>query len=83
MKRFELDENEEKVLHTLANHGAMSPSQVAAETWILPRDMKIVLEDLSGAGFVLLREDTNSPDGQLVAITAEARTYLNGALSKW
>lgn len=82
MKRFQLDEKEEKVLNTLAHRGAMSPSQVAAETWILPGDMRAVLQDLSHAGFVLLREDTNSPDGWLVTITNEARGFLNGSVTK-
>ena len=82
MKQFQLDDNEQKVLATLAQRGAMSPSQVAAETWILPGEMKIVLQDLTSAGFVLMREDTNSPDGWLITITNEARYYLNGIISK-
>jgi DNA-binding MarR family transcriptional regulator len=81
MIRFELEEKEQIVLKTLANRGAMSPSQVAAETWILPGETLSVLKTLSGAGFVLMRNDSNSPDGLLVAITTEARTYLNGDLT--
>ena len=81
MKRFELEENERKMLQTLAKRGAMSPSEVAAETWTLPGKTLSVLRELSSAGFVLLREDTNSPDGMLVAITSEARVYLNGSLA--
>lgn len=80
MKRFQLNEQEEKVLSTLTLHGAMSPSQVAAQTWMLPGETRSMLQELAGAGFVLLREDTNSPDGWLVAITTEAREYLNGNL---
>lgn len=82
MKQFQLDENEQKVLTTLAQRGAMSPSQVAAETWILPGDMKSVIKELTDAGFVLMREDTNSPDGMLITITTEARYFLNGTISK-
>ena len=81
MKRFELEEEERKVLQTLAKRGAMSPSEVAAETWTLPGKTLSLLRDLSTAGFVLLRDDTNSPDGMLVAITSEARIYLNGNLA--
>lgn len=80
MKRFELEEEERKVLQTLAKRGAMSPSEVAAETWTLPGKTLSVLQELSSAGFVLLRDDTNSPDGMLVAITSQARLYLNGSL---
>lgn len=84
MKRFqfELNDNESKVLNTLAVRGAMSPSQVAAETWILPGDMRAMLQDMATAGFVVLREDSNSPDGWLVAITNDARGYVNGSNGK-
>lgn len=81
MKRFELNEQEEKILSALENRGAMSPSQVAAETWILPGEMRTVLQQLSNTGFVLMREDTNSADGWLVTITNEARWYLNGRVA--
>ena len=82
MKQIQLDDNEQKVLSALAQRGAMSPSQAAAETWILPGEMKTVLQDLTSAGFVLMREDTNSPDGWLITITNEARIYLNGTISR-
>lgn len=82
MIQFKLEERERIVLKTLAQRGAMSPSQVSAETWILPRDTLSVLRALSDAGFVLLRNDSNSPDGMLAAITSEARTYLNGNLQQ-
>ena len=80
MKRFELEEEERKLLITLAKRGAMSPSEVAAETWTLPGKTLATLRDLSSAGFVVLRNDTQSPDGLLVAITSEARVYLNGSV---
>lgn len=76
--QFELNDVETKVLNTLASRGAMSPSQVAAETWVLPGDMRVMLQEMASAGFVVLREDSNSPDGWLVAITNNARGYVNG-----
>lgn len=82
MIRFELEEKERTVLRILSERGAMSPSQVAAETWILPGETITVLKTLSSAGFVLMRQDSNSEDGMLVAITGEARTYLNGDLKQ-
>jgi hypothetical protein len=78
MIRFELTDNEQKVLQTLEKRGAMSPSQVSAETWLLPGETNKVLKNLSGVGMVVLRNDSNSPDGQMVAITGEARTFLKG-----
>ena len=80
MIRYELEEKEQKVLETLAQRGAMSPSEVSAETWILPGETLSVLKNLSTAGLVLMREDSKSPDGMLVAMTNEARDYLNGNL---
>ncbi|HRQ37187.1 MAG TPA: MarR family winged helix-turn-helix transcriptional regulator [Chloroflexota bacterium] len=84
MKRFQfqLNDNEEKVLAALAGRGAMSPSQVAAETWILPGDMRTMLQEMASAGFVVLREDSNSPDGWLVALTNDARGFVNGSNGK-
>jgi hypothetical protein len=84
MKRFQfqLTANEEKVLNTLVGRGAMSPSQVAAETWILPGEMRTMLQEMANAGFVVLREDSNSPDGWLVTITNDARGFVNSNNSK-
>jgi len=84
MKRFQfqLNDNEEKVLAALAGRGAMSPSQVAAETWILPGDMRTMLQEMATAGFVVLREDSNSPDGWLVTLTNDARGFVNGSNGK-
>ena len=73
MKRFELEEHEQKILRTLAQRGAMSPGQVSAETWMMPGETLSVLRMLSSEGLILMRDDTNSPDGMLVAITAETR----------
>ncbi|RME01430.1 MAG: hypothetical protein D6816_12310 [Bacteroidetes bacterium] len=82
MVPIEMNENAMKVLRTLSKYGAMSPSKVSAETWILPGETNSLLQSLAAAGFVLIRDDTNSPDGKLVAITTEARTLFNGSLKK-
>ncbi len=71
--RFQLSDNEQKVLNTLARSGVMSPSQVSAETWLLPGDAMAVLKSLADAGLVQMREDADSADGRLVALTAEGR----------
>ena len=80
MRRIELklplEEREQLVLQTLVQRGAMSPSQVSAETWMMPGETLTVLRTLSTEGLVLLRNDTNSPDGMLVAITAAARNIM-------
>lgn len=78
MKRFELEDNEKKVLRALAQRGAMTPGQVSASTWMMPGETMSTLRVLSEEGLVLMRQDTKSPDGMLVAITSAARTYING-----
>jgi len=74
--KIELDDREEKILNTLARRGVMSPSQVSAETWLLPGDTMTVLRSLAEAGLVQMREDADSADGKLVALTVEAHDFL-------
>ena len=79
--KIELDDREQKILNTLARSGVMSPSQVSAETWLLPGDTMAVLKSLAEAGLVQMREDTDSADGKLVALTVEAHDFLeNGSV---
>ena len=75
--QIELNDDERKVLLTLARSGAMSPSQVSAETWILPRDTLALLKTLADEDLVVMRDDADSADGKLVAITAQARDLLD------
>jgi DNA-binding IclR family transcriptional regulator len=77
MRRIQLEEKELTVLRTLEERGAMSPSQVSASTWMMPGETLSLLKTLSSEGFVLMRNDTHSPDGLVVAITQDARSYLN------
>ena len=74
--KIELDDREQKILNTLARSGVMSPSQVSAETWLLPGDTMAVLKSLAEAGLVLMREDADSADGKLVALTTDGRDLL-------
>jgi DNA-binding MarR family transcriptional regulator len=79
--KIELDDREQKILNTLARSGVMSPSQVSAETWLLPGDTMAVLKSLAEAGLVQMREDADSADGKLVALTVEAHDFLeNGSV---
>jgi DNA-binding MarR family transcriptional regulator len=81
--KIELDDREEKILNTLARRGVMSPSQVSAETWLLPGDTMAVLKSLAEAGLVQMREDGDSADGKLVALTVEAHDFLeNGSVKQ-
>jgi len=77
MKQIQLEDKEIQVLQTLEQRGAMSPSQVSASTWLLPGETLTLIKSLSSAGLVLLRNDTHSPDGMVVTITQNARSYLS------
>jgi len=76
MMRIELDDNERKILETLARSGATSPSALAAETLTLPADIEAMLRTLNDMGLVLMRDDADSVDGKLIAISAEARDLI-------
>lgn len=77
MRQIQLEEKEIQILQTLEQRGAMSPSQVSASTWLMPGETLSALKSLSSAGLVLMRNDTASPDGLVVAITQNARSYLS------
>lgn len=81
MIHFELEENEIKILYLLTQRGAMSPSQVAAEMWMLPGEALTLLQSLADENFVIMRSDSNSSDGMLVAPTAKARSFVKGGSS--
>ena len=76
MIQFELEEQEIKILQLLLQRGAMNPSSIAAELWLLPGEAMSLLQSLADNGFVLMRGDSNSPDKMLVALTTKARSYL-------
>lgn len=72
---IELTKGEEQVLQSLSRLGAMQPSQLAAETLMLPADLNKLLDDLANARLVIVRPD-DTPDGQVVILTAEGREAL-------
>jgi DNA-binding MarR family transcriptional regulator len=76
INKMQLNNEERQVLRTLARRGAMSPSRVSAETLLLPGQTLKLLKELADVGMVLLRDDPANADGQLVAITAQARDLL-------
>ena len=77
MMRIELKDEERKVLESLARSGAMSPSALAAEMLILPGNAAELLKKLTDEGLVLMRDDADSADGKLVALSADARDLLD------
>ncbi len=61
-----LTEVQSKMLDWLDRHGAVSPSQVLAQTEFAPREAWEVLQSLAELSLVVIREDPHSPDGSLV-----------------
>jgi DNA-binding MarR family transcriptional regulator len=61
-----LTEAQTKMLEWLDRHGAVSPSQILAQTEIAPSEFSALLVSLSEMGLVVLRDDPDSPDGKLV-----------------
>ena len=61
-----LTDAQTKLLDWLDRHGAVSPSQVLAQTEFAPREAWDNLQGLVQLGLVVIRDDPDSPDGQLV-----------------
>jgi len=61
-----LTDAQTKLLDWLDRHGAVSPSQMLAQTELAPREAWDVLQGLAQLGLVVIRDDPDSPDGQLV-----------------
>jgi DNA-binding MarR family transcriptional regulator len=74
--RFVLNDDEIQVLQALTRYGAMQPSQLGAETLMLPADLNQTLTALADNGLVIVRPD-ETPDGLVVILTSEGRDTLN------
>jgi hypothetical protein len=78
MEPAEIKENKTKILNLLTQRGAMGPSQVAAELWLLPDQAMTLLRSMAEDNLVILRSDKNSIDGMVVAPTVRARQIKKG-----
>ena len=66
MQPIELSDEQKKMLAWIERAGAVSPSQLAAQTKTLPQAIWEMLGQLAELGLVVMREDPDSPDGVLV-----------------
>ena len=66
MSTRELNDEEKKMLLWIEKAGALSPSQLAAQTQTLPQDTWAMINQLAEWGLVVIREDPDSVDGALV-----------------
>lgn len=54
------------MLDWLDRHGAVSPSQILAQTELPPREAWDTVQELAKLDLVVIRQDPDSPDGSLV-----------------
>jgi len=69
MEPIQLTDEQKKMLAWIERAGAVSPSQLAAQTKILPAEVWAMLNQLAELGLVVMREDSDSVDGVLVFIS--------------
>ncbi|HLE29347.1 MAG TPA: helix-turn-helix domain-containing protein [Anaerolineales bacterium] len=69
MEPIQLSEEQKKALAWVERAGAVSPSQLAAQTKMLPQDTWDMLNKLAELGLIVMREDPDSVDGVLVFAT--------------
>ncbi len=69
MEPIQLTDEQKKMLAWIERAGAVSPSQLAAQTKILPTEVWAMLNQLAELGLVVMREDSDSVDGVLVFIS--------------
>ena len=68
-----LNPEQEAMLAWLDRNGAVSPSQILAQTDFDPRDAWAMLRQLAEMGLLVIRDDPDSPDGTLVLPTSMRR----------
>lgn len=77
---IKLNAQEQQVLQTLSRKGAMQPSQLAAETLIVPGEINTLLASLADVKFVIVRDD-NTPDGKVVILTGDGKNAVEEGLT--
>lgn len=66
----------EKVLETLNRKGAMSPTSLSAQLRIPYSRLYLLLEEMSRHHLTLVRQASNTLDGQIVILGADAFSWL-------
>ena len=75
--RLRLNEKEEKVVNALKGTGAMTPSQIAVETLMLPSETYEVLNELEEDGYIHRLTTSGSADPSMVVLDGEIRSKLS------
>ncbi len=69
------EEKEYRILKVLAARGCMTPTEIIVETLFLIVETHKCLRDLVNKDLIQMRKDSESIDGELVAITYEGLCY--------
>ncbi len=75
-RKIALNLTETQVIEVLQLHGAMTPSEIAVHTLILPQEMLVTLDRLVESGYVVMRESLTDPDGRFAVLSNSARKAL-------
>jgi DNA-binding MarR family transcriptional regulator len=75
--QLRLNKKEQKVVDLLKGTGAMTPSQIAVQTLMVPSETYNVLQRLEKDGYVHMLESSGSADGSMVVLAGEVRSALN------
>jgi len=75
----ELNDSEERILKSLAESGALTPSEISVKTLILPDEVENILKELSQKGLVKslsLAQQSQSVEREACTLTPEGRRLL-------
>lgn len=74
--QLRLNKKEQRIVDLLKDTGAMTPSQIAVQTLMLPSETYNVLRRLEKDGYVHILETSGSADGSMVVLAGEIRSAL-------
>jgi DNA-binding MarR family transcriptional regulator len=74
--QLRLNKKEQRIVDLLKDTGAMTPSQIAVQTLMLPSETYNALRRLEKDGYVIMRETPDSADGSMVVLTGAVRSAL-------
>jgi len=74
--QLRLNKKEQMIVDLLKDTGAMTPSQIAVQTLMLPSETHNALRKLEKDGYVIIHPTTDTADGTMVLLTGEARFVL-------
>lgn len=78
MEPKDLSDAHRRLLACIEKGGAVSPSQLAADTMTLPQAAWNMLNDLAALGLVVIRDDPDSADGTLAFAAPMAEDFTKG-----